>query len=92
LKLLNLLRHTEVRIQPAWLSGFELNVTQADRSVRGSQCGREDDCGQETLQPQQRRSFSWESAAVSAEEPESELSRHLKEMNFLPRKTIQKTL
>jgi hypothetical protein len=34
-------------------------------------------------EPQRRRSFSLGTAAVSAGAPESELTRHLKEMNFL---------
>src|SRR5580704_5745968 len=47
----NFSRHIEVRIQPAWVGGFELRCTQADRLGRGSQCGRDGDCGQETVQP-----------------------------------------
>src|ERR1700732_604146 len=56
---------------------------RGDRSVCGSQCGRDGDRGEETVQPQRRRSFSLGTAAVSAGVPESELTRHLNEMNFL---------
>jgi hypothetical protein len=37
---------------------------------------------EETVQPQWKRSFSLGTGAVSAGAPESELTRHLKEMNF----------
>src|SRR5580700_7451767 len=56
---------------------------RGDRSVRGSQCGRDGDRSEETVQPQRRRSFSLGTAAVSAGAPESELTRHLNEMDFL---------
>src|SRR5580704_13494748 len=56
---------------------------RGDRSVCGSQCGRDGDRGEETVQPQRRRSFSLGTAAVSGWAPESELTRHVKEMNFL---------
>src|SRR5580704_14114910 len=52
---------------------------RGDRSVRGSQCGRDGDRGP----TERRRSFSLGTAAVSAGAPESELTRHLNEMNFL---------
>src|ERR1700719_4257437 len=68
---------------PGW-EDSNFDVTQADRLGRGSQCGRDGDCGEETVQPQRRRSISLGTAAVSAGAPESELTRHLKEMNFLP--------
>ena len=44
---------------------------------------RDGDRGEETVQLQRRRSFSLGTAAVSAGAPESELTRHLNEMNFL---------
>jgi hypothetical protein len=56
---------------------------RGDRSVRGSQCGRDGDRGEETVQLQRRRSFSLRTAAVSAEAPETKLMRHVKEMNLL---------
>ena len=43
---------------------------------------RDRDRREETVQPQRRRSFSLGTAAVSAGAPESELTRHLNEMNF----------
>jgi hypothetical protein len=51
--------------------------------VRGSQCGRQGDRGQERIPLEQRRSFSLGTAVVSAEAPEFEITRHVKEMNFL---------
>jgi hypothetical protein len=35
---------------PGW-EDSNFDVTQADRLGRGSQCGRDGDCGQETVQP-----------------------------------------
>ena len=56
---------------------------QADRWVRRSQYGREGDCDQETIRPQQRRLSSRETATVWAVSRKSEFGRLVKEMNFL---------
>src|ERR1700736_866394 len=51
---------------PGW-EDSNFDVTQADRLERGSQCGRDGDCGQETVQPNPTfptgASPSWESWA-----------------------------
>src|SRR5580692_4347907 len=59
---------------PGW-EDSNFDVTQADRLGRGSQCGRDGDCGQETVQPNREDHSPFGTAAVSAEALECEAQR-----------------